>query len=123
MRLKRTGFQFRMVLHADKPRMIRIFDRFRQNAVRRHASEIQAGCFETVLIVDIDFITMAVTLVDIGRAVDLRNLRVGLQHRFISAKAHRTAKIARRRTLFKHIALQPFGHETHDRLPGWAKLA
>ncbi len=34
MRRQRAALQFRVILHTDEPRMIRIFDGFRQNAVR-----------------------------------------------------------------------------------------
>src|SRR3546814_9844877 len=41
MRLERLGLQFRMVLHADEPRMVRQFDDLGQQAVGRHAGEHQ----------------------------------------------------------------------------------
>jgi methyl-accepting chemotaxis protein len=62
MRVERPAFQFRVVLHADEPRMIRIFDRLRQHAVRRHAGEHQAAIFQPLLVVDIDFVAVAMAL-------------------------------------------------------------
>ena len=34
VRIERSALQFRMVLNADEPRMVWVFDRFRQKAVR-----------------------------------------------------------------------------------------
>jgi hypothetical protein len=39
VRLERAGFEFRVELHADKPRVLRDFDDLRQQAVGRHAGE------------------------------------------------------------------------------------
>ena len=62
MRVERARLQFRVVLDAYEPRMIRIFDRFRQDAVRRHAGENEATVLDAILLVDVDFLAVAVSL-------------------------------------------------------------
>lgn len=81
MRLKRARLQFRVVLDADEPGMIRVFDGLGQHTIRRHAGEDQTAVFQTVLVVDIDFVAVAVALGDVGRAVDLGDLGVLLDKR------------------------------------------
>src|SRR5262245_58687670 len=65
------GFQLRMVLHADEPGMPRDFDDLGQDAVRRHPGEAQSDLLQTVLVVDVDFVAMAVALADDVGAIDL----------------------------------------------------
>src|SRR5207248_7797606 len=49
VRLERAGFQLRVELHPDEPRMILVLDDLRQDAVGRHAGEPHAELLEPAL--------------------------------------------------------------------------
>src|SRR5262245_9303931 len=58
---------------------------------------------------------MTVTLLDLGCAVDLRDLGAALEERRIFAEPHGAAEIAARPALLEHVATHPLGHQTdHD---------
>lgn len=116
MRIERAALQFRMVLNADEPRMVLVLDGFRQETIRRHAGEYEAAAFQLVLVVDIDFVAVAVTLGNIRVAVDVGNAGIFLQRRLVGAEAHRAAEIAGSRAFLKLVALDPFRHQADDRL-------
>src|SRR5690554_2263033 len=48
MRSGRSGFEFRMINHADKPGMRRQFKRFNQITVSQNPAEYQSGRFQSV---------------------------------------------------------------------------
>ena len=62
MRFERPRLQLRMILHTDKPGMVRNLDGFRQNAVRRRSGEDQTAFLELLPIADIDFVAVPVPL-------------------------------------------------------------
>src|SRR5690606_22829763 len=62
MRIERARFQFRMILHADEPGMVRVFNRLWQQTVRRQAGKAKAAIFEPFAIACIDLIAVAVAL-------------------------------------------------------------
>ena len=80
-------FSSGMVLDADEPGMIGVFDRLRQHAVRRHAREYQAAVFQPILVVDIDLVAMAMALGNLGRAVDIGDLGALLEARLRRRRA------------------------------------
>ncbi len=67
MRLEGARLEFRVELHADEPRVIRILDRLRQQAVRRQPGEAQARRLEALAITGVDLVAVAVALGDLGR--------------------------------------------------------
>src|SRR5579875_2232342 len=62
VRRERFRFQFGMELHADEPRMLRIFDDLRQNAVGRQAGEAQPSRFQPLTIMDVHLVAMPMPL-------------------------------------------------------------
>src|SRR5207247_8869669 len=98
MRLERPRLQFGMELHPDEPRMVVIFDDFRQHPIRRQAGESEAMLLEPVLVGGIDLVAMAVAFGNLGgTAIDTGNPAAAIEHCRISAKPHRAAELARLR--------------------------
>src|SRR5690606_807568 len=93
MRIERLGLEFRMELHADKPRMVRSLNDFRQHAIGRHARKDEAALLEALAIGVIHLVAMTVALADVVRAIDARNMAVRRQPRLIGAQPHRAAKV------------------------------
>ena len=69
MRFERLGFEFRMELAAEEPRMVRSFDDLDVVFVGSAAGDAEAGGGQNFLVVAIEFVAMAVTLADFGFAI------------------------------------------------------
>src|SRR5579871_3627933 len=122
MRLEGTRLQLGMVLHADEPRMISEFDRFGQQAVRRHSGKYEAALLEILAIVGIDFVTVAMAFENLRRVVDLGDLGARLEIGPIGAEAHRSAEVAAGAARLELVAAKPFGHQADDRRIAGAEL-
>ena len=66
MRFERLGFEFRMELAAQEPRMVRDLADLDVHAVRGLAGDAQAALRENLLIFAVEFVAMAVALADLG---------------------------------------------------------
>src|SRR5690606_15698280 len=99
-----------------------VLDSLRQNAVWRHTREHETAFFKTILVINVHLVAVTMTLGDFRAPVDLSDLGAILQRSLVGAQTHRAAEIAGCTALFKHIALQPFGHEADYRLLGRAEL-
>ena len=64
VRCERLGFQFRMELYADEPRVVTPLNDFGQGAVWGHAREQQPTFFKLLAVLRINFIPVAVALFD-----------------------------------------------------------
>src|SRR5689334_24737245 len=105
MRLKGPRLQLGMELHADEPGMVLILDDLRQHAVGREPRKAQAVLLQAILVGGVDFVAMAVTLGNLGRAaVDSGNAAAALERGGIGAEAHGAAEIAALRALFQLVA-------------------
>ena len=71
MRSQRLGFEFRMELAADEPRVVGGFDNFYVNAVRSASGDAEAGAGERVFVFAIEFVAMAMALGNFQCAVGL----------------------------------------------------
>ena len=113
---KRLRLQLRMILHADEPGMVGIFDDLGQDAVRRQAGEAQAGSFQRRAVVDINLKAVAMALLDRRRAaIDLPGQRPLHEAGRIGAEPHGAAQIAAGLAPHELIALRPFGQQADDR--------
>src|SRR5215510_317805 len=112
-----------MELDADEPRMILVFDDFRQDAIRRHAREVHAPLLKPPLVGSIDLVTMAVPLRNFCGAIDLRYPTAPREYRIVSTEPHGATEISARTALLQLIAFQPLGHETDHRLRCRAELS
>src|SRR5437763_4774060 len=88
VRLERAGFQLRVELHPDEPRMILVLDDLRQDAVGRHAGEPHAALLEPALVIGIDFVAVAVALRNLGFSIDRGDMASRLQARRVGAEPH-----------------------------------
>jgi len=64
MRAVRTGFEFRMELAGDKPRVIDNFNHLYYTLIRRKSGKDDSMFFKLLTKFIIDFISVAVTLID-----------------------------------------------------------
>jgi len=69
MRGQRLGFEFRMELHANKPRVIGHLNHFHIDAVRSFSSNAKACGYQRRFVLAIEFIAMAVSLGNFQLAV------------------------------------------------------
>ena len=122
MRREGLGFQLGMKLHADEPRMVRIFHDLGQHPIGRHAGEAQACCLQTLAIGDIHLKAVAMPFLDAGRSIDAANQRILGQHGGIGAQAHGAAKVAAGIARLALIAAHPIGHQPHHRLGAGAEF-
>src|SRR5262249_54304429 len=86
MRVERTRLEFRMILHPDEPWMLGQFQGLRQFSIRRHAGEAYAHRFQSILVVDVDFVSMPVAFGNLRRAVDFGYLAALRQVRGICSQ-------------------------------------
>src|SRR5512134_3474188 len=64
VRAKRLGLELRMELDGQEPRMARQLDNLHELAVERPADDAQAGVREGLFIQAVEFVAMAMALVD-----------------------------------------------------------
>src|SRR5579875_127482 len=122
MRIEGLGFELGVELDADEPGMVGELDDLGQLAVGRHAGEPHPGLLELRLVVDVDLVSVAVALADLGGAVDRGHARPGHEPRRIGAEAHGAAEIAVGLALLELVALHPFGHQADHRLGAGPEL-
>src|SRR3990172_2105 len=94
MTVTRRGGEFRMELHAHEPGVIRPFDDFDQRAVHGCAGNHQALLRQTVAILVVEFVAVAVTLDDGILAVQTAHMRPRHQLAFLATQTHGAAEIA-----------------------------
>ena len=72
MRRQRLGFEFRMKLAADEPRMLGRFDDFDVRPIRRFAGDAESRGEQSFFVFAIEFVAMAMPLADFQLAVCAR---------------------------------------------------
>src|SRR5882672_7347828 len=80
VRLERPRLQLGVELDADEPRVVADLDDLGQHPVGRHAGKPQPGPFERIAICDVNLVTMAMPLTDVGLAVDPCHLACWVEH-------------------------------------------
>src|SRR5947209_1079813 len=109
--------EFRMELAADEPGVRRQLDRLAELLALGEPGNAQALVFQTLHVLVVDFVTMAVAFVDHVRAVDLAREAPGLEHGALGAQPHRPAEIGFFvAALDAAVAVLPFGHERDHRV-------
>src|SRR6202521_6036276 len=91
VRLKRLGFEFRMKLAAEEPRVIGHFDNLHIGAIRRAPADAQTRGDELLLVIAVEFITIPMALADLQSAVGAMRERARLDAARPSAQAHGAA--------------------------------
>src|SRR5437879_4614349 len=109
--------EFRVELAADEPRMRRQLDHLAQLLALGEAGNAQALVLQSLHVLVVDLVAVAMALVDHIRAVDLSREAPGLERRALSAQAHRPAEIGLFvATLDPAVAVLPLGHERDHRV-------
>src|SRR5712671_2220813 len=104
--------EFRVELAADEPRMRRQLDHLAQLLALGDAGNPQALVLQSLQVLVVDLVAVAVALVDHVRAVDLAREAPGLERSALSAQTHRPAEIGLLvAALDPAVAVLPFGHE------------
>ena len=70
----------------------------------------------------VDLVAVAVSLLDLRRAIQRGDVAVAVEHSGIGAEPHRAAKVAPRRALLEAALTHPFGDQANDRLGRFAEL-
>src|SRR6266571_2956622 len=109
--------EFWMELAADQPGMRRQLDHFAQLLALGEAGNAQALVLQSLHVLVVDLIAVAVAFVDHVRAVDLAREAPGLERCALSAQAHRPAEIGLFvAALDAAVAVLPLGHERDHRV-------
>src|SRR6266478_1608110 len=85
--------EFRVELAADEPRMRRQLDHLAQLLALGDPGNAQALLLQSLQVLVVDLVAVAVALVDRVRAVDLAREAPGFERGALSAQAHRPAEI------------------------------
>src|SRR3989454_6949500 len=85
--------EFGVELAADEPRVRWQLDHLAQLLALGEAGNAQALVLQSLHVLVIDLVAVAVALVDHVRAVDLARKAPGFEHRALSAQAHRPAEV------------------------------
>src|SRR5438046_1416896 len=85
--------EFRMELAADEPRVRRQLDHLAQLLALGEAGSAQALVLQSLHVLVVDFVAMAVAFVDHVRAVDLACEDPGIAHGALCTQPHGTAEI------------------------------
>src|SRR5258706_2378962 len=108
--------EFRVELAADEPRMRRQLDHLAQLLALGDAGNAQALVLQSLQVLVVDLVAVAVALVDRVRAVDLAREAPGFERGALSAQAHRPAEFGLFvAALDPAVAILPFGHERDHR--------
>src|SRR5256885_14801467 len=108
--------EFRVERAADEPGMRWQLDHLAQLLALREAGNAQALVLQPLDVLVVDFIAVAVALVDHLRAVDLAHEAPGLERGTLSAQSHRPAKIGFFvAALDAAVPILPLGHERDHR--------
>src|SRR5258708_18438236 len=109
--------KLRMKLAADQPGMRRQLDRLAQLLSLGEAGDAQALVLQSLHVLVIDLVAVAVALVDHVRAIDLARKAPGLERGALSAQAHRPAEIGLLvAALDPAVAVLPLGDERAHRV-------
>src|SRR6267143_301160 len=109
--------EFRVELAADQPGMRRQLDHFAQLLALGEAGNAQALVLQSLHVLIVDLIAVAVAFVDHVRSVDLAREAPGLERGALSAQAHRPSEIGLFvAALDATVALLPLGHERDHRV-------
>src|SRR6266581_6304625 len=109
--------EFWMELAADEPGVRRQLDHLAQLLALGEAGEAQALVLQSLHVLVVDFVAVAVAFVDQVRAVDLAREAPGLERCALSAQAHRPAEIGLFvAALDAAVAALPLGHERDHRV-------
>src|SRR3989449_8402849 len=107
--------EFRVELAADQPGMRRQLDHSAQVLGVGEAGNAQALVLQSLHVLVVDLIAVAVAFVDHVRAVDLAREAPGLERCALSAQAHRPAEIGLFvAALDAAVAILPLGHERSE---------
>ena len=109
MRPVRSGFEFRMSLSSDKPRVSRNFDHLDDTAVRGKTAQRHAVLLQYFAVIVVYFITVAVAFADLVCTVQLLCQRAFFEYTRISAKAECSADI---------LDTDLIRHDMDDRMSG-----
>ncbi len=93
MRIERPWFEFRMELASKKPRVILDFDYFNKAVLRIFPGENKARFRENIFIFRIEFVSVAVTLIDIKLSVDFFCEWAFFQSALILAQPHGSSHV------------------------------
>src|SRR5438034_4060354 len=108
---------FRMELAADEPRVRWQLDHLAQLLALGEAGGAQALVLQSLHVLVVDFVAMAVAFVDHVRAVDLAREAPGLEHSALSTQPHRPAEIGLFvAALDAAVPVLPLGHERDHRV-------
>src|SRR3989442_1891455 len=108
--------EFRMELAADEPGVRRQLDHLAQLLALGEAGNAQALVLQSLHVLVVDLVAVAVAFVDHVRAVDLARQAHGLERCALSAQAHRPAEIGLFvAALDAAVAVLPLGHERDHR--------
>src|SRR5712671_2617224 len=109
--------EFRMELAADEPGVRRQLDHLAQLLALGEAGNAQALVLQSLHVLVVDLVAVAVAFVDHVRAVDLARQAPGLERGALSAQAHRPAEIGLFvAALDPAVAVLPLGHEGDHRV-------
>src|SRR6266699_1963711 len=109
--------EFRVELAADQPGMRRQLDHLAQLLALGEAGNAQALVLQSLHVLVVDLVAVAVAFVDHVRAVDLARQAHGLERDALSAQAHRPAEIGLFvAALDPAVAVLPLGHEGDHRV-------
>src|SRR2546422_3126691 len=100
--------EFRVELAADQPGMRRQLDHFAQLLALGEAGNAQALVLQSLHVLVVDLIAVAVAFVDHVRAVDLAREAPGLERCALSAQAHRDRKSTRLNSSHGYISYAVF---------------
>src|SRR5689334_12648883 len=100
MRTRRAGLELGMELTTDEPRVRLDLDHLDQRTIRRQSAKIQSMLDERVAILVVDFVTMAVSLTDLGHAVNLCSEGFSPEPAWIRAESHRAAHVGNMLLIF-----------------------
>lgn len=90
----RTGFEFRVGLGCDEPRMGIQFDHFNNSAVRGNTAEAHTVFDQFLAIVVINFIAVTMALFNFTGAVELVGFGIRVENTFVSAESQSAAQIS-----------------------------
>src|SRR5689334_23299826 len=105
-----------MILHADEPGMVDIFDGLRKDAIRRQAGEADAVLGEAVAIIDVDLVAVAVALRDFICPANVRDAAAALDEYGLGTEPHGAAEVALGAPPLELVALHPFRHQPDHRI-------
>ena len=93
MRLIGPGLELRMRLRCEEPRMIHKLNHLDNMLIRRNAAQPHAALFQSIAVVVVYLIAMAMALKDKLPPIGGIGLSILLQYAWILPQAHRSAQV------------------------------